>query len=314
VATPVTSFDVAARTVEAGGVTERFDAMVLASGSVPRRPRFPGEKDGMPVFTLWSMADAIAIGRQVRPAARLVVIGGSCLGVECALRAGEQQMRVTLVEQMPRLMPMLLGEGTAGTLREALADRGIAVCAGQAVAAFEESPDGVMGVRLGGGVVLAADMVLVCIGAAPNVALASQAGLATARGVQANACLEAAPGVFVAGDVCQAAGRAARGAVREAMAQGRLAGANAAAYLTGGRMESFVPAVIPATLRCAGVDVSAAGQVAGLGTDGREERMDDGSRRGVFCAVTKRANGSIAGVQMVGSREGFDALVAQITG
>jgi hypothetical protein len=98
------------------------------------------------------------------------------------------------------------------------------------------------------------------------------------------------------------------------MAQGRLAGTNAVAYVTGGRMEVFVPAVIPASLRCAGLDVSVAGLAPSNGSGEREERFDDGARSGVFCAVTKRANGSIAGVQMVGTREGFDALAAQVTG
>ena len=308
--TPATALDVAARTVVSGGIPEMFDAIVLACGSLPRRPRFSGETSPMPIFTLWSMADATAIRQRVRPGARLVVIGGACLGVETALRASEQKMRVEIVEQMPCLMPLLLGGGAADFLRRQLEARGIRIRAGHAVAAFMEKADGATGVRLDDGTVLDADLVLVCIGASPNVLLARQAGLATARGIQADACLQAAPGIFVAGDVCQAEGHPARGAVREASAQGRLAGCNAAACATGGVLQAFAPTVIPVSVRCAGVEVNVAGQACGEGVS--EERLDNGAPGGGFRAVVHHADGGIAGVQMIGTREGFDALAAQL--
>jgi NAD(P)H-nitrite reductase large subunit len=308
--TPATAIDVAARAITAGGATEKFDAMVLACGAMPRRPRFYGETPSMPIFTLWSAADADAVRPHVRSDARLVVIGGACLGVEAALRASEQKMRVVVVEQQPRLMPLLLGEPAAEFLRQQLETRGIAIRTGQAVAALAEGGGGAIGVRLDDGSVLDADVVLVCIGATPNLSLARQAGLATARGICTDAGLQAATGVFVAGDVCQAAGRPARGAVREASAQGRLAGANAAAFATGGALRAFAPVVIPMTVRCAGIEINAAGQVGGAGMT--EERLDDGATAGMFRAVARRADGGIAGVQMIGTREGFDELAGKI--
>ena len=309
-ATPVTALDIAARTLVAGGAPEKFDALVLACGAVPQRPRISGATPGAPLFTLWSLADATAIRQRARPGAKLVVIGGACLGVESALRANEQKLQVAVVELLPRLMPLLLADGASAFLRRQLEAKGISVQTGHAVTSFAESSGGATQVRLDDGSMREADLTMVCIGALPNLALARQAGLATARGICADDCLQAAPGVFVAGDVCQAAGRPARGAVREANAQGRLAGANAAAFVTGGALRSFEPVVVPMTVRCGGVEINVAGQASGEGVS--EQRLDDGTTSGVFRAVTRRADGGIVGVQMIGTREEFDDLVAQI--
>lgn len=310
-ATPVAALDAAGRMLTAGGATEHFDAIVMACGALPRRPRFGGETSATPIFTLWSLSDAVTVRQRVRAGMRLVVIGGASLGIELALRAREQGMHAQIVERLPRLMPLLLGEKAADVLQRQLEAKGIVIRTGHPVASFAETGDGAGGVRLNDGAELAADVVMVCVGALPNLTLAHQAGLATARGICTDACLQAVPGIFVAGDVCQAEGRPARGVVREASAQGRLAGANAVAYVKGGALQAFTPAVIPMTVRCAGVEINVAGQTSGEGVC--EERMDDGSQGHIFRAVTRHANGMLAGVQMIGTREGFDDLVAQIT-
>ena len=311
-ATPVTAIDVAARTIEVGGGREKFDALVIACGAVSRRPRFAGEIASTRIFTLWSMDDARAILAHVRPGLRLLIIGGACLGVEAALRACAQKQQVVIVELATRLMPLVLGEQAAGCLRRQLEAKGIGVRTGHAVAAFLQQADGTMGVKLDDGSVLEADVALLCIGAAPNLTLARQAGLATDRGILTDACLQAAPGVFVAGDVCQAAGHAARGAVREAAAQGRVSGANAVASISGEALQTFSPAVVPITVHYAGIDVNVAGHASGEGI--REERLDDGTQHQIVRACTRNADGQLAGVQMLGTRAGFDELVGQMAG
>ena len=309
VATPVTALDVAARTVTTNGVSEPFDALVLACGAVPRRPRFTGETPEMPVFTLWSMADALAIRARVRPDARLVVIGGSSLGIESAVRAWAQKMQVTIVEQMPRLMSAQLGVDAAGFLSAQVTARGLTVKLGHVVESLGATADGAIDVRLDDGSTLAADCVLVCIGAVPELSLARQAGLATARGISTDANLQAAPGIFVAGDVCQAAGVPARGVVREANAQGRLAGANAAAVM-GARLKPFAPFLIPASVRCPGIEINAAGQSGGDGL--LEERLPESATKDALRIRIQRGDGRVVGVQMIGTREGIDELVAQM--
>lgn len=311
VATPVRAIQPVTRSIVTDAGSFAFDALVLACGARPRRPTLRGETPVTPLFTLWNMDEALAIRNRIRPGARLVVLGGSCLGVETALRAREQQLHVTVVEQMSRLMPMMLGADAGRCLQQQMENRGVDILTGKAVAGITDLPDGAATVQLSDGSQLIADLLVICIGAAPDVALAGAAGLPLAtRGVQTDAFLQAASGVFVAGDVCAAQGVPARGAVREASLQGRLAGANAVASVSGGTLQSFAPVVIPLSVRCGGVEINVAGQVAGDALI--EGRLDDGSVPEKVRAAVRRADGSLAGVHMVGTREGFDELVAQI--
>jgi len=308
--TPVTMLDVATRTIVTGEVSERFNAIVLACGASPHRFDVRGKTCDMPIFALWSMADAEKFRQKVRPGARLVVIGGSSLGIECALRANEQRMKVTVLEQMSRLMPRHLGAGAAAFVQQQLEGRGIAIQTDRVLASFGEAADGEsLVVRLNDGSALEADLVLVSIGSAPELFLARQSGLATGRGICTDACLQASPGIFVAGDVCQAAGQPARGVVREAMAQGRLAGTNATAFGSGSALQTFVPLAISTTVHCCGFEINFAGQAGAALT---EDRLDDGAAGNVFRSVTRHADGTLAGVQMIGTREGIDELVAKI--
>jgi NAD(P)H-nitrite reductase large subunit len=312
-AAPVTDLDVAGRAVCAGGRREAFDALILACGAMPVRPRLPDEQGASGMITLWSMAEALAIRARWPALRRIVVIGGASLGVESALRGREQQVQVVLVERLSRLFPLLLGTAAAGVVQRQLEERGVAVCTGQTLLGVTVDANGGRRVHLSDGTELEADLVLSCIGAAPNLALARQAGLPVARGILADACLQVAPGIFAAGDVCQVGERPARGAVREASAQGRLAGQNAAAFAGGAPLMPFVFSVVPMSVKCGGVEINAAGCPDGAGV--AEECLGAGGGCGGFRVVTRRAaDGRLTGVQMVGTREGFDALVAELGG
>jgi len=297
----IEAFDPAAHSVTAGGVTTRFDALVLACGSKPLRPLFSGMTDAMPLGALWCLADALATLPHIREHGRLVVIGGGILGIECALRAAVCGMRVTMVEKLPRLLPMLLGTEAAGLLQRQVEAKGIALHLGCGVDHLAAAGLGAK-VHLDNGVQLEADCVLVCIGARPNLDLARQTGLATGRGVIADTTLQACPGVFVAGDVCQVGDCPTRGTAHEAVLHGRLAGANAVSWLTGQPLQAFVFEASPVGLRYGGVEIWAVGR-AGEGT--LEQRLEAGARPDAFRAVT-RCGERVVGVQMLGTREGFD--------
>jgi NAD(P)H-nitrite reductase large subunit len=292
----------------AAGAEIAFDALLLCCGALPIRPRFPGEPAGLPVFTLWSLADALAVRPRARPGAHLAVIGGGMLGIECALRGRERQMSVTLIEKAPRLLPCLFGDGASTVLNRLLADRAVDTRLGAAVETLRAADGGRVRIGTDDGRCVDADFVLVCIGAGANSALARQAGLRVERGVVSDANLQAAAKLFSAGDVCQVGERVPRGTAREALAQGRLAAQNSLAALAGRPLQPFAFTVSAVSLRCAGVEVHAAGRAGGAGVF--EQRLDDGSRPGV-CQILSRLGPAIVGVQMVGTREGFDELVAQ---
>lgn len=303
----VREIDPAAPAAVSAAGRERFDALVLATGALPLMPPLEGLTPGMPVLPLWRAADTARIRARVVPGRRMVVIGGGILGIEAALRGREAGLEVIIVERLPRLLPLQLGPAASAVVLDILARRGLDVRLGRVIVAAESRGNGLL-LRLDEGGSLTADMALAATGARPNAALAAAAGLRVDRGVIVDETLRtSSPAVFAAGDVAQT-GPPARCALRTATLQGRVAGANAAADNDG--LRRYNGAEAPVAFKTRELELYSAGTPA-PGEGEHEERLDDGTLPHVYRAVIRRG-GQIVGVQMVGTREGFDALAGQI--
>ena len=150
----------------------RADGVVLATGARARRLAGSDGLDG--VHVLRSLDDAIALREDLATASRLVVIGAGFIGAEVASTARTLGLDVTVVEAMP--VPL------AGPLG---ADMG-AVCAG---------------LHADHGTRLPADVVVVGIGAIPNIEWLADSGVALGNGVLTDARgVTTIPGVVAVGD------------------------------------------------------------------------------------------------------------------
>ncbi len=108
----VTAIDRAAREVlAAGGRRYRYDALVLATGSLVRElPQLPL---GMTrVHYLRTEADARALAAALRECRHLVVVGGGLIGLEAAASAAELGIRTTVLEVAPRILARVCDEET----------------------------------------------------------------------------------------------------------------------------------------------------------------------------------------------------------
>ena len=131
--------------------------LVLATGSFART--LPGIELGPRVVT---SDQALTLADVPR---RVVVIGGSVIGVEFASVWRSYGAEVTLVEALPSLVP-LEDPAVAKQLGRAFRGRGIASRTGARVASVEEQGDQVR-VDLEDGASLEADLVLVAVGRGP---------------------------------------------------------------------------------------------------------------------------------------------------
>jgi 3-phenylpropionate/trans-cinnamate dioxygenase ferredoxin reductase component len=199
----VQAIDMAGRTVRldnGGSIT--FESLLLATGGELRRLAIPGVN--LPgVMGLRTLDDASALAAQLRPAARLLIIGGGFIGLEVAASAVAMGCTVTVVEGAPRLLgravPAVMAERVLALHRA----HGVSVHLGVMPQSIARTASG-LAVQMEDGSTLEADTVLVGIGIEPATALARAAGLAVNRGVLVNAELEAsAPGVFAAGDLAE---------------------------------------------------------------------------------------------------------------
>lgn len=208
---PASSLDTAAKRIHlADGTSEKYDGLVIATGAAPIR--LPGQPAVAGVHALRTLDDALALRSQLVAGRKVVVIGAGFIGLEAAATARTAGCDVTVLEGLSA--PLVRGLGSRmGQAIAAVHDRhGVRVRCDVRVQAIEIDESGleVSGVRLEGGEVLPADVVLVGIGVRPCTAwLESAEGVELRDGVVCDATLAAGPeGVVAAGDLVRWPNRA----------------------------------------------------------------------------------------------------------
>ena len=197
---PVTALDPAARTVTAGGAVVGYDALVLATGSAPRR--LPEAMGGglAGAYTVRTLADVDAMRAEFQPGRRVVIVGGGYIGLEAAAVAAKLGLQVTVLEMAPRILQRVASPQTADYIRALHQAQGVTVLEATGLDRLLGT-DRVTGARLSDGREIAADFVIVGVGVTPNTALAEAAGLAIDNGIATDAFgRTSASDVWAAGD------------------------------------------------------------------------------------------------------------------
>ncbi|HET9578773.1 MAG TPA: nitrite reductase large subunit NirB [Usitatibacter sp.] len=269
------------------GTRERYDRLLLATGSDPFILPIPGvDLDG--VLTYRDIGDTermIAAAARYR---RAVVIGGGLLGLEAANGLKLRGMEVTVVHLMPWLMERQLDRAAAKLLQKTLEDKGLAFRLEAktreivAVEALHPGPslreraardDGgtrhpgegrgpisrVGGARLESGEVIPADLVVMAVGIRPNTALAGSAGLHCDRGIVVNDTMQTFdPRIYAVGE-CVSHRGTAYGLVAPLFEMAKVC-ANHLAQLGIGR---YAGSMTSTKLKVTGVDLFSAGDFTG---------------------------------------------------
>ncbi|MEU9036967.1 FAD-dependent oxidoreductase [Streptomyces sp. NPDC048352] len=209
------------------GAVERYDTLVLATGSNPVLPPLRGlfTPDGreLPegVHAFRTMDDCLALAAAVGPGVRAVVIGGGLLGVSAARALAARGAQVVLAQQAERLMERQLDADASALLRDHLDALGVEIHTECRVRGLTTIPAGrrpgtppgpdtrrVTGVELADGYRLDADVVVLACGVRPRVGLAQAAGLEVRKGIVVDARLRTSdPYVHAIGDCAEHDGR-----------------------------------------------------------------------------------------------------------
>ncbi|MFD3806327.1 NAD(P)/FAD-dependent oxidoreductase [Streptomyces sp. NPDC058619] len=202
------------------GSVERYDTLVLATGSNPVLPPLRGLfvpdgrelPDGVHPFR--TMDDCLALSAAVGPGVRAVVIGGGLLGVSAARALAARGAQVVLAQQAERLMERQLDAAASALLHAHLTALGVEIHTECRVRGLSTAgPPGrgsrrVTGAELADGYRLDADLVVLACGVRPRTGLAVAAGLDVRTGVVVDDRLRTSdPRIHAVGDCAEHAGR-----------------------------------------------------------------------------------------------------------
>jgi 3-phenylpropionate/trans-cinnamate dioxygenase ferredoxin reductase subunit len=180
-----------------------YDALLIATGAASRRLQSAGASLAG-VHYLRTVADSDAIRTAAQSASAIAVVGGGWVGSEVAASLRQLGRPVTLISNLPRPLERVLGPEVAEAYAALHRANGTQLVSGHVSAL--EGEGRVTGVRLADGRRLAADLVVVGVGAIPRLELARRGGLEMREGgIAADEYLRTAvPNIYVAGDVAAA--------------------------------------------------------------------------------------------------------------
>lgn len=200
------SLDPAGHTVGlADGGSVHYDKLLLATGSRSRHVPIPGA-DAQRVHYLRTIDDASALNSALTEGSSLAVVGAGWIGLEVAASARQRGVNVTVVETAKLPLLAALGQENGEVFAKLHREHGVDLRLGSAVAEITTADGAATGLRLGDGSQVAADAVLVAVGAQPNIELAEAAGLGTGDGgVLVDATLRSSdPDIYAVGDIAAA--------------------------------------------------------------------------------------------------------------
>lgn len=273
----VTAIDTAARVVTVDGEALGYDDLILATGARNRMlPELVGAEN---VHSLRDLADAERLRDALAGADRVTVIGGGFIGLESAAALAAMGKAVTVLEAAPRVLARVAAPETSARVEATLAGLGVTVRTGFLAPGYARDGARITAV-MGAEADIPCDLILVGIGAAADIALAQQAGIACNQGILTDGHLRtSAPHVWAIGDVAETPHWQADAALRVESVQNatdqarhlarQLAGVETGAFRS---VPWFWSDIGPLKLQIAGLAQKA---------DRRVQR-DDGARLAVF--------------------------------
>jgi len=180
----------------ADGEKINYDKLVLAQGAKPFVPPIEGIPE-QKVFTVRTLFDADNIKSYIKEKGvrKAIVIGGGFIGVEMAENLNEMGLETTLIEQQNQILAPVDYE-IAAFLHNEMRDRGIELVLSDGVKKFNDNK-----VILNSSREIEFDIIIMAIGVRPEITLAKNAGLETARGIIVNENLQTSnPDIYAGGD------------------------------------------------------------------------------------------------------------------
>ena len=183
-----------------------YDKLILSLGSAPQLIPIPGiEKEGV-----WLVKKDYEYLEKFREAVlkskNVIIIGGGFIGVEFAEElSGIKNLNISIIEKLDHCLITNLDEEFALAVEEKLKNRGIKIFTGKTIKEIG-GKEKTEYVELDNGEKLAADLIILSIGARPNIELAQKTGIKIEEkgGIMVDEYMRTnIPDIFAIGDCAQ---------------------------------------------------------------------------------------------------------------
>ena len=198
--TQINSIDLTSNHAITEDASFNFDYLVFATGASPRL--LPMENaDSKNLFYLRQITDVLSMHQQITPHKEIVLIGGGYIGLEVASAMIELGLKVTILEAEERILQRVTSPEVSQFYNDYHSKKGVRIICNAKVTNLNAENQMINSVSLESGENLAADIVLVGIGAIPNTQLAASIGLECDNGIKTDQyCRTSIPNILAVGD------------------------------------------------------------------------------------------------------------------
>jgi NADPH-dependent 2,4-dienoyl-CoA reductase/sulfur reductase-like enzyme len=159
------------------GLELSYDKLILATGSMPSKPKWLKGRDLENVFTI--PKNKVYLDQLVdtmKELKKIIVVGAGFIGVEVSDELNKKGFEVTLVEKEPHILALAFDEDIAVDAENVLKERGVNVVNGVGIKEIV-GHEKVSSILLDNGSTLEADAVILSMGYLPNSKLAEASGV-----------------------------------------------------------------------------------------------------------------------------------------
>jgi len=198
--THIDSIDLESNLAVTKDTSFNFDYLVFATGASPRL--LPMENaDSKNLFYLRQIDDVLSMHQQISADKEMILIGGGYIGLEVASAMIELGLKVTILEAEERILQRVTSPEVSKFYNDFHSKKGVRIICNAKVTNLNAENQMINSVSLESGESLAADIVLVGIGAIPNTQLADLIGLECSNGIKTDQyCRTSIPNILALGD------------------------------------------------------------------------------------------------------------------
>lgn len=288
------------------GRKQKYDQLVLATGSYPFVPPVPGH-DRENSFVYRTIEDLEAIKEAARNSKVGAVVGGGLLGLEAAKALKDLGLETHVVEFAPRLMAVQVDDGGGSMLRRKIENLGVSIHTGKNTKQIVDGEGAVHQMQFADGEVLNTDIVLFSAGIRPRDDLARKSDLEVGeRGgiVIDNQCKTSDDRIFAIGECALWSGR-----IFGLVAPGYQMGQVVTDQLMAKEGSEFAGADMSTKLKLMGVDVASIGDAHG-NTEGCLSYQFIDEEKEIYKKLVVSANKKLVlGAVLVGDAEEYGSLL-----